>query len=177
MLSARSSTVNLQGGVGAPLTFWYGARVQTIDVYTDGGCHGNPGPGAWAFVIQGGFSAEEAGADLATTNNRMELQAVIEALRYLTRHRNAVAAVRIHTDSQYVKNGINEWIHTWIRNGWRTAAKRPVKNQDLWIRLHELNQLVQPSWVWVRGHAGNELNERCDALVQEYIGRIEQQIT
>ena len=114
-----------------------------------------------------------SGAEPATTNNRMELQAVIEALRFVARQRDCAASVRIHTDSQYVKNGISDWIHTWIKNGWRTAAKKPVKNQDLWLRLHELNALVRPDWIWVRGHAGDELNERCDALVQDRIAAIE----
>ena len=147
--------------------------VQHLDIYTDGGCHGNPGPGAWAFVATGDETVERAGAERATTNNRMELQAVIEALRHAAGCGAGRGAVRMHTDSQYVKNGITVWIRTWLRNGWRTAGKQPVKNQDLWVRLHELDGLIRPTWVWVRGHAGNALNERCDALVQDAIARIE----
>ena len=124
-------------------------------------------------MVQGETLFERSGGSPATTNNRMELQAVIEALRHVARQRAETAIVRVHTDSQYVKNGIGQWIHTWMRNGWRTAAKKPVKNQDLWIRLHELNELVRPEWVWVRGHAGDQLNERCDRLVQEQIAQVE----
>jgi ribonuclease HI len=105
----------------------------------------------------------------------MELQAVIEALRFVIQHEWSEWAVGIHTDSQYVRNGITTWIRSWLRNGWRTAAKKPVKNQDLWVRLHELDEIVHPEWHWVRGHAGNELNERCDQLVQLEIAKIEVQ--
>lgn len=147
--------------------------METIDIYTDGGCHGNPGPGAWAYVVRGSEYIEDTGGENATTNNRMELQAVIESLRYVVRNELAGVTVTIHTDSQYVRNGITVWIQTWLKNGWKTSAKKPVKNQDLWVRLHELNEMVHARWNWVRGHAGDETNERCDQLVQDEIARIE----
>ena len=145
-----------------------------IDVFTDGGCHGNPGPGGWAYVIETDGQRDEAsGGEPDTTNNRMELEAVIQALRAVAQRGDEPRTVTVHTDSQYVRNGITTWIRTWMRNGWKTAAKKPVKNQDRWIRLHELESLVGPEWKWVRGHAGNELNERCDELVQQAIARLE----
>jgi len=147
--------------------------VDNIEAYTDGGCHGNPGPGAWAFVVQAREYAERSGSEFETTNNRMELQAVIELLRYVVRQDHDARAVNVHTDSQYVRNGITTWIRSWLRNGWKTSARKPVKNQDLWVRLHELDQIVHPEWIWVRGHAGNPLNERCDALVQSEIAQID----
>lgn len=148
--------------------------MQKIDIYTDGGCHGNPGPGAWAYVINAGEEVIEAsGGDTHTTNNKMELEAVIQALRVVVDRRSAHNLVTVHTDSQYVKNGITTWITGWMRNGWMTAARKPVKNRDRWVRLHELSQIVQPQWQWVKGHAGDELNERCDALVQIEIGRLQ----
>ncbi len=152
-------------------------HVQRVDIYTDGGCHGNPGPGAWAYVIRpvGTGNAElreDAGHDPETTNNRMELEAVIRALRAVTDDYGPQVDVTVHTDSQYVRNGITTWISTWMKNGWRTSARKPVKNQDRWVRLHELTLLVKPRWVWVQGHSGNELNERCDRLVQQEIARL-----
>jgi ribonuclease HI len=147
--------------------------VQKIDVYTDGGCHGNPGPGAWAYVIRiNGDITEGSGSDRETTNNRMELEAVIRALGVVVDQHGSQTDVTVHTDSQYVRNGIMSWIATWMRNGWMTSARKPVKNQDRWVRLHELSELVKPRWEWVRGHAGDALNERCDALVQQAIGRL-----
>lgn len=138
------------------------------EIFTDGGCIGNPGPGAWAYVINlPGAPVENAGFDPDTTNNRMELQAVIHALKYCSNH--GLSEVRIHTDSQYVKNGISDWIHNWKRRGWLTAAKKPVKNRDLWMTLDEVNSEISPEWKWVKGHAGIELNERCDELVQQCI--------
>ena len=142
---------------------------MSIVIYTDGGCIGNPGPGAWAFVVDlptGIF--EQSGYSPDTTNNRMELCAVIEALRYVSRSLPAQDYV-LHTDSQYVQKGISEWIHTWKRKNWKTASKKPVKNQDLWVELDGLNEALHPQWRWVRGHAGVPLNERCDALVQSCI--------
>lgn len=155
--------------------------MQRIDVYTDGGCHGNPGPGAWAYVLRpvSGEEAtvrEDAGGDPETTNNRMELEAVIRALRAVTEDFGAQADVTVHTDSQYVRNGITTWISTWMKNGWMTSARKPVKNQDRWVRLHELTLLVNPRWEWVKGHAGNELNERCDRLVQREIARLDRRV-
>jgi ribonuclease HI len=137
-----------------------------IDVFTDGGCIGNPGPGGWGYVIDDERGRiEDSGFDPQTTNNRMELTAVIEVLKVI-RTRDDGAEYRIHTDSQYVQKGITEWIHSWKRNGWKTAAKKPVKNRDLWITLDELSAVVKPGWAWVKGHAGIELNERCDQLVR-----------
>jgi ribonuclease HI len=139
-----------------------------INVYTDGGCSGNPGPGAWAYVAiidnelkkQSGFQAE-------TTNNRMELTAVIRALKDITGFPAwGDAAIRVATDSQYVQKGMTAWIHGWIANGWRTKSKQPVKNRELWIELHEVASAHKVEWTWVRGHAGNKYNEMCDAMVQ-----------
>jgi ribonuclease HI len=147
--------------------------VEGIEIHTDGGCHGNPGPGAWAFVVGPPVGVERSGSHLSTTNNRMELEAVIEALRFVIDGEFSDSTVRIVTDSQYVRNGITSWITSWLKNGWKTAARKPVKNQDLWIRLHELDSIVQPKWEWVRGHAGIEQNERCDLLVQQQIALLE----
>jgi ribonuclease HI len=145
-----------------------------IEIYTDGGCWGNPGPGGWAYRMHlDGETLEGSGGDAATTNNRMELTAVIEALRLVWKDESlAKRPVVVHTDSQYVKNGISSWIETWSRNGWKTAAKKPVKNQDLWIILKELRDSLSIRWLWVRGHAGNPDNERCDALVQEAVAAV-----
>jgi ribonuclease HI len=139
---------------------------MSIRIFTDGGCSGNPGPGGWAFVaVQEDKALEEkAGAAEITTNNQMELTAVIEGLRWAISQ--GKKNLEVHTDSQYVKNGITSWIHNWIKNGWKTAAKKPVKNQEYWIRLHELNQQLQVDWRWVKGHAGHKWNERCDQLVK-----------
>jgi ribonuclease HI len=152
-----------------------------FEIHTDGGCIGNPGPGAWAYVLRnlldnGEFEEySESGFSEATTNNRMELTAVIEALRKAqTLLRTAAAGdagVVLHTDSIYVKKGITEWIHRWEANGWKTAGKKPVKNKDLWQELKILDTALPVSWQWVRGHAGNPLNEACDRAVQETIKR------
>ncbi|MFP4377824.1 MAG: ribonuclease HI [Spirochaetales bacterium] len=147
--------------------------MSDIVAYTDGGSHGNPGPGGWAFVIESSHGlVERFGADPHTTNNKMELSAVISALQYVAEH-YPDQLVTIRTDSQYVRNGITSWIKTWVKNGWRTAAKKPVKNQDLWRVLYDLDQRLHASWEWVKGHAGNELNERCDQLVQNAIATVE----
>ena len=139
-----------------------GAAKQMVDIYTDGACSGNPGPGGWGAVLRcGGHTKELCGGEsLATTNNRMELMAAIRALESLTRP----AAVRLHTDSSYVRNGITGWLHGWKRNGWRTAARQPVKNADLWQRLDAAAARHDVQWIWVKGHAGNPGNERADAL-------------
>lgn len=146
---------------------------EPLIVYTDGGCSGNPGPGGWGFVVVDGTEETvRSGGDRATTNNRMELTAVIEALRLIVADpAKSGRPVSVHTDSQYVQKGISEWIHGWKRNGWRTASKDPVKNQDLWMRLDELATSVHPRWVWVKGHAGIHYNEVCDRLTQEEIAR------
>lgn len=136
-----------------------------MEIYTDGGCWGNPGPGAWAFVARTDAGLhEESGADRATTNNRMELTAVIRSLEYLRASGGGAGSV-VHTDSQYVKNGITVWIRSWKKNGWKTSGKDPVKNRDLWETLDALASGLDLRWAWVKGHAGNELNERCDELV------------
>lgn len=141
-----------------------------MDIYTDGGCHGNPGPGGWAFVICApDGNIEGNGHETFTTNNRMELLAVIQALLVLGERQINDGQVKIYTDSQYVQKGMSQWIAGWVRNGWKTASKQEVKNKDLWIRLLELDKVFKPQWKWVLGHAGNPLNERCDALVQEAI--------
>ena len=144
---------------------------MTIITYTDGGCSGNPGPGAWAYIIvREGRRFEQSGFEAATTNNRMELTAVIESLVAVSKHGEWIEdSIEIHTDSQYVHNGINNWIDKWERNGWQTSQKKPVKNQDLWKRLKELTKPIDIVWHWVRGHHGNELNEACDRLVKKRI--------
>lgn len=147
--------------------------MQKTIIYTDGGCHGNPGPGAWAYVVVDGdgkrIAHEAAGGAPHTTNNQMELDAVIHGLTWISQSRDTDEAVTVRTDSQYVRNGITNWIHTWMRNGWRTASRSPVKNRERWQTLHELASRLSVNWEWVRGHAGDELNERCDALVQQAI--------
>jgi len=142
-----------------------------IEIWTDGGCRGNPGPGGWAYVVRGAaLQGESSGFEASTTNNRMELTAVIRAITRLSGVSAFIPAV-IHTDSQYVQKGITEWIHSWVRNGWKTSGKKPVKNVELWHSLWDLVQQRPIRWVWVMGHAGNELNERCDRMVQEAIDR------
>ena len=134
---------------------------DVIDIYTDGACSGNPGPGGWGAILRAGLHEKELfGGERATTNNRMELLAVIEALRALKRPVKA----RVYTDSQYVQKGISEWIQNWKRRGWKTAAKEPVKNADLWQALDAEAARHSVDWRWVRGHAGDPLNERCDEL-------------
>jgi ribonuclease HI len=144
---------------------------MALEIYTDGGCSGNPGPGGWAYIVVDGSSHHSAsGFEAETTNNRMELTAVLEALHYAAGlHDGTGSGITVHTDSQYVKRGITEWILTWERNGWKTAGKKPVKNQDLWKSLKHIADTVPVSWKWLKGHAGDPLNERCDALVQEAI--------
>jgi ribonuclease HI len=135
-----------------------------VVIYSDGACSGNPGPGGWgALLIYGDKSKELHGGEPLTTNNRMELQAATEALDALKRS----CTVELHTDSQYVRNGITQWIHRWKANGWRTASKDPVKNEDLWRRLDDASKRHQITWHWVKGHAGHEQNERADALARE----------
>jgi ribonuclease HI len=146
---------------------------EEIEIWTDGGCLGNPGPGGWAFIVRSGGHVEElSGFEANTTNNRMELTAVREALQLLsTQTSSKPPPIALHTDSQYVQKGITQWIHTWARNGWRTSAKQPVKNSELWLALWDLSHGLTIRWVWVMGHAGIEMNERCDRLVQEAIAR------
>jgi len=135
-----------------------------VEVYADGACKGNPGPGGWGvLMVAGGRERELHGGEPATTNNRMELTAVIRALEALPRG----SAVRLYTDSQYVQKGMTEWISSWKWRGWRTADKKPVKNEDLWKRLDELACNHKVEWYWVKGHAGHPGNERADALANK----------
>lgn len=134
-----------------------------LKIWTDGSCLGNPGPGGWGFIATDGKNtAERSGGEHDTTNNRMELMAVIRALTAARRH----SEIEIHTDSQYVKNGMQTWVKNWKKNNWRTADKKPVKNQDLWQQLDEIASTKQLHWVWVRGHNGNAMNERVDELAR-----------
>jgi len=134
---------------------------ETIEIYTDGACKCNPGPGGWGALLKwGDHERELCGGEASTTNNRMELQAVIEALRALKRPMRVV----VHTDSQYVQKGITEWLRNWKARGWKTADRKPVKNVDLWQQLDELVAGHEVHWRWVRGHAGHPGNERADAL-------------
>ncbi len=142
----------------------YRAKNETVEIYTDGACSGNPGPGGWGvLMLYGEHEKELTGGEFETTNNRMELMAAIEALKALKRP----CVVDLYTDSTYVKNGITEWIEGWKAKGWKTAAKKPVKNADLW---QALDQAVKPhtvTWHWVKGHAGHPENERADALANQ----------
>ena len=145
------------------------ASTAPITVYADGACRGNPGPGGWgAWLSSAGHERELWGGEPNTTNNRMELTAVIEALAALKRR----STVTIHTDSQYVKNGITSWIHNWKARGWRTADGKPVKNADLWDKLDGLNAGHAVRWQWVRGHAGDPGNERADALANRGVDEV-----
>jgi len=134
-----------------------------IEIFTDGACSGNPGPGGWGAILRKGETEKELfGGEALTTNNRMEMMAVIEALRAL----KGPVAARVHTDSQYVQKGISEWIHGWKRRGWKTAGKQPVKNEDLWREMDRLAAQHKIEWIWVKGHAGHAENERADELAR-----------
>jgi ribonuclease HI len=144
-----------------------------IQIFTDGACRGNPGPGGWGVLLRTGEAGKTTekemwGGESPTTNNRMELTAVIEALAALKRPVRA----QVHTDSQYVIKGISEWIHGWKRNGWKTSDKKPVKNADLWQKLDLLRQPHEVKWIWVKGHAGHPENERADALANRGIDEL-----
>ena len=146
--------------------------MESIRIYTDGGCSGNPGPGAWAYIMLDGDSRrEDSGYEAATTNNRMELSAVIEGLKRVVQRGSAGRSLEIYTDSRYVQQGITDWILRWEQNGWRTQSKKPVKNQDLWQELRRGSRELQIRWHWLAGHAGDVLNEECDRLVQETMRR------
>jgi ribonuclease HI len=136
----------------------------TVLIYTDGACRGNPGPGGWgAIMISGGREKELCGGEPATTNNRMELMAAIQALEAL----NKPCKVELHTDSTYLRDGVTKWIHGWKARGWKTADKSPVKNEDLWKRIDLARARHEVDWRWVKGHAGHELNERADLLANK----------
>ena len=140
--------------------------MSRIDVFTDGACSGNPGPGGWAAILRaGGHDKEISGGERATTNNRMELTAVIRALQALKQ----ASTVVIHTDSRYVMDGATKWMKRWKANGWKTADKKPVKNEELWRALEEASARHQLSWRWVEGHSGHPENERADKLAREAI--------
>ncbi|MDX5331995.1 MAG: ribonuclease HI [Caulobacteraceae bacterium] len=135
-----------------------------VVIYTDGACSGNPGPGGWGAILMWGDREKElCGGEPATTNNRMEMMAAIQALEAL----NRPCRVELHTDSQYLMKGVTEWLAGWKARGWKTASKEPVKNVDLWRRLDEARLRHQVDWRWVKGHAGHELNERADALARK----------
>ncbi len=145
---------------------------KLVTIHTDGACSGNPGPGGWGAVLEyGGHEKELSGAEAETTNNRMELMAAIQALEALKRS----SRVRLVTDSVYVKDGVTKWIHGWKKNGWKTAAKKPVKNEDLWRRLDQAVQRHDISWEWIKGHAGHAQNERADALARAAIATLSDQ--
>lgn len=137
---------------------------DVVDIYTDGACSGNPGPGGWGTIMRWkGVDKEFSGSEADTTNNRMELMAAIVGLEKLKR---GVGKVRLHTDSTYVKDGTTKWMHGWKKNGWKTAAKKPVKNQDLWMRLDEALIGHDVEWHWIKGHSGHPENERCDEMAR-----------
>ncbi|HEV3492161.1 MAG TPA: ribonuclease HI [Reyranella sp.] len=140
-----------------------------VEVFTDGACSGNPGPGGWGTILRvGNRERELSGGDPATTNNRMELMAAIQGLEALKRP----CRVRLFTDSTYVRDGVTKWIHGWKKNGWRTADKKPVKNVELWQRLDAARAPHQVDWIWVKGHSGHPENERADALARQEIDKL-----
>ncbi|AKJ68739.1 RNaseH ribonuclease [Pandoraea thiooxydans] len=141
-----------------------------VEIFTDGACKGNPGPGGWGALLRSGATEKELfGGEPLTTNNRMELLAVIRALEALNRRCHVV----LHTDSQYVQKGISEWIHGWKQRGWKTAAKAPVKNADLWQELDRVSQQHQIEWRWIKGHAGHDGNERADQLANRGVASLQ----
>ena len=135
---------------------------MSIKVYTDGACKGNPGPGGWGVYIQSNEDEKELyGGNPETTNNQMEMKAALEALKHL---KDEDEVIELYTDSNYLRQGITEWIHKWKTNNWKTAAKKPVANRDLWIEISDLNEKMTVEWNWVKGHAGDPGNERADEL-------------
>ena len=143
--------------------------MTTVEIHTDGACRGNPGPGGWGAVLRAGGTEKEIwGGELATTNNRMELTAAIMALESLRRP----CQVQVYTDSEYLRKGISEWLKNWKKRGWKTAARKPVKNEDLWRRLDDLATRHQVRWHWVKGHAGHADNERADQLANRGLDEV-----
>ncbi len=148
--------------------------MKKVTIHTDGGCHGNPGPGGWAATLDyAGHHREISGGNPATTNNRMELQAAIEAFETL----KEPCEVEFFTDSEYLRGGMTAWLSNWKRNGWKTKARKPVKNEDLWRKLDSLAEKHTVNWHWLKGHNGHEGNERCDRLANLEIGKIEKEFT
>jgi len=148
--------------------------MKQVVIHSDGGCHGNPGPGGWAATLSyGSHNRELSGGEPATTNNRMELRAAIEALGAL----KEPCDVEFFTDSEYVKNGVTSWLATWKLNGWRTKSKKPVKNEDLWRALDSARSRHKVKWNWLKGHSGHDGNERCDLLANEAIAKIKKTFT
>jgi len=144
------------------------SELPTVEIFTDGACSGNPGPGGWGAILRAGEHEKElSGGERETTNNRMELMAAIASLEQLKKP----SQVRLVTDSDYLRQGITDWIHRWRRNGWRTASKKPVKNAELWQRLDAAMQRHEVSFEWVRGHAGHPENERADELARKAVPR------
>jgi ribonuclease HI len=142
------------------------ASTEPVDIFTDGACSGNPGPGGWGAILRyNGVEKELSGGAPETTNNRMEMMAAIASLEALTRP----ARVRLHTDSTYLKDGITKWIHAWKARGWKTANRKPVKNQDLWQRLEAALERHEVEWFWIKGHSGHPDNERADELARDAI--------
>lgn len=161
-MSQSASTPDPSAEANAPLT--------RVVIHTDGACRGNPGPGGWgAILVSGKHRKELNGSERETTNNRMEMTAAIEALKALTKR----CDVLLWTDSEYVKNGITKWVHGWIKRGWKTAAKQPVKNEDLWKALLSESERHDIEWRWVKGHSGDEGNERADSLANEAIDEMQ----
>ncbi len=147
--------------------------VGLIEIFTDGACRGNPGPGGWAALLRQGANEKMlSGAERETTNNRMEMMAAIEALRSIDR----TSPIRVTTDSEYLRQGVTSWVKRWKANGWRTAAKKPVKNQDLWVALDELAGTHRIEWCWVKGHSGHVENERVDAAANDAIDELLEQL-
>lgn len=148
--------------------------MSELIVYTDGGCSGNPGYGGWAYIIRNGTEfIKGSGGDEFSTNNRMELLAVIRSLEFIRGSVKNFQKVIIHTDSQYVQKGISEWIFSWEKRGWKTAGGGKVKNRDLWERLLELSRGMPVEWIWIKGHDGIEMNESCDRMVRDEIRKLQ----
>lgn len=148
--------------------------MKRVIVYTDGGCHGNPGPGGWAAILRFGSHVRLlSGAELATTNNRMELVSAIAALSAL----KEPCQVDLHTDSQYLRQGITKWLRLWKHNNWQTAERQPVKNKDLWCQLDAAQQRHRVTWHWVKGHAGHADNEQCDRAAAEALSKLRSEYT